>query len=209
MMMLSTWRLPLQVHGFGGVPGLDGPGDRRQSLELGAGFGIAQPIYVVLADIVQQRLRRGGEDDLDIGRAGRLGIDGRAGRQRDILDPLGDECGEVGILAHDERTYAALPARDLAVALGWRDKTPEEFVEHLAQPGSRDSDAFGFGLGGRARRRLQAPAISRIATVKALFPAMLRYLSGVIIGQTGETRKRRRETGGSVLASGASAWRIR
>src|SRR6185312_11097671 len=43
------------------------------------------------------------------------------------------------------------------------------------------------------------PAISRIATVKALFPAMLQYLSAAIIGQTGETRKRWRETGGSVL----------
>jgi len=87
------------VQAFGGVPGLDGPGDRRQFLELGVAVGITQIIRCVLPDIIQQRLRRGGEDDLDVGLAGRLGIDPCAGRQRDILHPLGKVSGVVGFLA--------------------------------------------------------------------------------------------------------------
>src|SRR6185436_870046 len=120
------------VGGFGGVPGLDRPGDARQRVFLGDGGKIAQIMLVILGYGVEQILRRGGEDDVDIGRAVRFVIDTRAGRQRDIFEVLGDERGRVRILADNDWTDAALPARDLAGELGRRGEIPAEIVIHFA-----------------------------------------------------------------------------
>ena len=69
-----------QVACFGRVPGLDRMGDGGQLAQFVAARGIADIVGVAFADAVQQRLGRGGENDVDIGRAVLFQIDRRADR---------------------------------------------------------------------------------------------------------------------------------
>jgi hypothetical protein len=94
------------------------------------------------ADIVQQVLRRGGEDDLDVGRAGWVGVDRRVHRRCHVFHMLGDISGDVGTLSYREQAYAVLPAGELSRLPCGRGEGIDELVERPARLRCRHGGTF-------------------------------------------------------------------
>ena len=107
-----------------------------------------------LAHAVQQTLRRGGEDDLDIGRAPLVLIDARADGFRDLADAARDEFRIGGTKALGLRTDGAAPARQLVRHAGGGGAGADEAVDRrLRRLGGGDGDAFQVHGGSRGLRR--------------------------------------------------------
>ena len=120
----------------------------------------AQKEPVIVVDVVGQRLRLGGEDDLDVMPALGIGIDRRARLAGDGDQSPVDEIGKVLRQAHHRGADAHLPARDLVGGAHRGGIGVDEFINRITagQRRRRHRDAFGragcrLGSGLRHRRR--------------------------------------------------------
>src|SRR6202012_5084226 len=90
--VVARWIVDLlrsvNVLGRGRVPGLDGMGDLREIGFLGGIVVISKIFWLVLANIIQQRLRRSSENHFNVGLAGRIAVHRRSYRSCDIAYPL-------------------------------------------------------------------------------------------------------------------------